>query len=64
MSSKVALITLIAIILLFVGFLFDVDYTTEDNEATRITRECKGTIMYVIDDFNRVRKVYDCGERE
>ena len=60
MNNKIALITLIAIALLFVGFLFDVE-PTEDNEATRIVKECKGTVMYVIDDFNRVRKVYDCG---
>ena len=65
MNNKSALTVLIVIILLFAVFAatgrLD-NETVEDKEAERIRTGCKATIMYVIDDFNRVRRVYDCGE--
>ncbi len=34
-----------------------------DSRANDIRKRCKPTIMYVIDNFDAVRRVYDCSEK-
>ncbi len=34
-----------------------------DLQSDNVRKECKPTIMYVIDNFNVVRRVYDCSEK-
>lgn len=35
----------------------------EESEADKIRNGCKATVMYTIDSYEVVRRVYDCGEK-